>query len=151
MGATQTGGEETLRVEMDVAIEAPVASVFSIITGRFDEWLRGQEGESMKLTLEPFPGGRLWRDLGDAGGHLWGHVQVIKPPRLLEITGPLFVSAPCLSHLTFRLEEDGAGTRLQFTHRAVGAFPAEMGEGVNEGWKMVLIDHLKALCEGSTT
>ena len=149
MGTADTCQSETLRVDMDVVIDAPVEHVFEIITTRFDDWNHGQHGEKMKLTLEPFPGGRLFRDLGAGAGHLWGHVQVIKPPTLLEIAGPLFVSAPSLSHLTFRLENEGAGTRLKFCHRAMGFFPVEMGEAVNEGWASVLVDHLKPLCEGN--
>ena len=41
------------------------------------------------MKIEPWPGGRWYRDLGNNAGHLWGHVQVIKPPTLLEICGPL--------------------------------------------------------------
>jgi hypothetical protein len=38
----------------------------------------------MPLKIEPWPGGRWYRDLGDNNGHLWGHVQASKRPRLLE-------------------------------------------------------------------
>ena len=48
---------------------------------------RRMHGTPMPMTLEPWPGGRWFRDLGDNNGHLWGHVQAIKPPTLLEITG----------------------------------------------------------------
>jgi len=151
MGTTEAnaGASEIVRVDMDVVIDAAVDHVFKTITTRFNDWMRGEHDEAMKLTLEPVVGGRLYRDLGDDAGHLWGHVQVIKPPKLLEIIGPLFVSGPSVSHLTFRLEEEGAGTRLKFRHHAMGVFPKEMGEGVNEGWRMVLDNHLKPLCEGA--
>ena len=46
------------------------------------------------MKLEPWPGGRWFRDLGNDNGHFWGLVQAIKRPTLLEITGPLFMSAP---------------------------------------------------------
>ena len=46
-----------------------------------------------RMKIEPWPGGRWYRDLGDGNGHFWGHVQAIKRPTLLEICGPLcFVS-----------------------------------------------------------
>ena len=35
-------------------------------------------------------GSAIWAD----NGHFWGHVQAIKRPTLLEITGPLFMSSP---------------------------------------------------------
>ena len=41
----------------------------------------------MPFKLEAWPGGRWFRDLGNNAGHLWGHVRVIKPPALLEISG----------------------------------------------------------------
>jgi hypothetical protein len=47
----------------------------------------------MSMKIEPWPGGRWFHDLGDNigdnNGHLWGHVQAIKKPTLLEITGSL--------------------------------------------------------------
>ena len=46
------------------------------------------------MVIEPWPGGRWYRDLGNNAGHLWGHVQVIKPPTLLELCGPMFMSFP---------------------------------------------------------
>ena len=57
--------------------------------------------------LEPRPGGRWYRDLGGDNGHLWGFVQSIKRPSLLEIWGPLFVSTGATSHPIFRLSESG--------------------------------------------
>ncbi len=48
----------------------------------------------MPMKIEPWPGGRWYRDLGDNNGHFWGHVQAIKRPTLLEITGPLLASYP---------------------------------------------------------
>ena len=55
------------------------------------------DGKPMPMKIEPWPGGRWYRDLGDDNGHLWGHVQAIKRPTLLEITGPLFMSYPASS------------------------------------------------------
>ena len=90
------------------------------------------------FVIEPFPGGRWFRDLGNKAGHLWGHVQVIRPPKLIEINGPLFMSYPAVSHLQYRLTTEGAGTRLQLTHRAMGLIPADDRAGVHEGWEFKL-------------
>jgi len=79
----------------------------------------------LPMKLEPWPGGRWYRDLGNNTGHHWGHVQVIKPPKLLEIWGPLFMSFPAISHLAYRLTSEGEFTRLNLTHRMVGQFPVE--------------------------
>jgi hypothetical protein len=95
-------------------------------------------GKPMPMKFEPWPGGRWYRDLGDNAGHFWGHVQVIKPPTLVEITGPLFMSYPAISHLQYRLTEEGRRTRLTLTHRALGEIAPEHREGVAHGWAYFL-------------
>ena len=92
-------------------------------------------GSSLSFKFEPFPGGRWYRDLGEDRGHLWAHVQVIKPPALLELTGPLFMSMPALSHVQYRLTESGpAATRLKLTHQAIGPIPDDTVAGMDHGW-----------------
>ncbi len=61
-------------------------------------------------------------------------MQVIKPPRLIEISGPLFMSYPAINHIQYRLSEEGTGTRLKLIHRGYGEIPADHREGVGEGW-----------------
>jgi len=92
------------------------------------------DGTSMKMKIEPWPGGRWFRDLGDDTGHLWGHVQVIKPPALLEICGPLFMSYPAVNFVQYRLTPKGKGAHLVVSHRAFGHIPEQDREGVQEGW-----------------
>jgi len=96
------------------------------------------QGGPMPMILEAFPGGRWFRDTGNNTGHLWGHVQVIKPPKLLEICGPLFMSYPAISHVQYRLTEEGKGTRLSLIHKAIGLLDPEQLKGVNEGWQYKL-------------
>jgi hypothetical protein len=87
------------------------------------------------MKLEAWPGGRWYRDLGNHSGHLWGHVQVIKPPTLLEICGPLMMSYPAANHLQYRLKAEGGVTRLAFLHRATGLILPEHREGMPKGWE----------------
>ena len=56
-------------------------------------------------------------------GHLWGFVQSIKRPTLLEILGPLFMSTAATSNLLYRLSEVDGGSLITFTHTLVGPFP----------------------------
>src|SRR5208282_6397894 len=102
--------------------------------GRFTE---------MALKLEPWPGGRWYRDLGNNTGHLWGHVQVIKPPKLLEITGPMMMSYAVASHFQYRLSEENGGTLLKMTHQAIGLISQDHREGLNKGWGEIM-DAIKA-------
>jgi uncharacterized protein YndB with AHSA1/START domain len=93
------------------------------------------DGKPLPMTIEAWPGGRWFRDLGRNDGHLWGHVQAIKRPTLLEITGPLFMSLPVVSNVQYRLKEVDRGTLISFRHSALGFVPAEYREGLARGWK----------------
>jgi hypothetical protein len=92
----------------------------------------------MQMMLEQWPGGRWFRDRGNGIGHLWGHVQVIKPPVLLELSGPMFMSYPALNHLEVKLEQRPGGTHLDFRHRAIGIIDPVHRQGVTGGWKHIL-------------
>jgi hypothetical protein len=88
----------------------------------------------MPLVLEAWPGGRWFRDTGNNAGHFWGHVQVIKPPALIELCGPMFMSYAAVNFVQYRLKAEGTGTKLTLTHSAIGQIPAEHREGVQTGW-----------------
>jgi hypothetical protein len=92
----------------------------------------------MPLKLERFPGGRWFRDLGENKGHLWGFVQVIKPPTLLEIQGPMFMSYPVAGHVQFRLAETAGGSKVSVRHRALGLIEDAHREGAVQGWQNIL-------------
>src|SRR5881628_1123117 len=87
------------------------------------------DGKPFPFKLEAWPGGRWFRDLGNNTGHLWGHVQVIKPPKLIELCGPMPMSYAATNHLQYRLDPEGKGTRLKLTHQAIGLIPAEHRDG----------------------
>src|SRR4029077_7842462 len=96
---------------------------------------QGHEGTPMPMKIEPWPGGRWFRDLGENNGHFWGHVQAIKRPTLLEITGPLMMSAPVVSNMQYRLKEVDGGTLIVFRHTALGFIQDDHRKGVAAGWK----------------
>ena len=100
----------------------------------------------MNLKIEPFPGGRWFRDLGNNAGHLWGHVQVIKPPLLLELVGPMMMSYPVASHIQYRLTAQGEKTLLTLTHRAMGLILPEHAAGMNDGWQKT-VDAIREAAE----
>jgi hypothetical protein len=102
--------------------------------------------KDMSMKLEPWPGGRWFRDLGNNTGHLWGHVQVIKPPKVLEMVGPMMMSFPVASHIQYRLTEQAGGILLTLTHRAIGLIPAELQDNVTKGWGEML-DHIRTAAE----
>src|SRR5579863_3357380 len=92
------------------------------------------DGKPMPMKIEQWPGGRWYRDLGGNDGHFWGHVQAIKRPTLLEITGPLFMSYPVVSNVQYRLSEADGGTLIKFRHTALGLILEEHRLGTGKGW-----------------
>lgn len=128
----------TLRVEKELLIAAPIDLAFEAILEEIGPANEMPGGIAMPMLLEAWPGGRWLRDLGNQSGHLWGHVQVIKPPTLLEISGPLFMSYPGVNHIQYRLKAIGHETQLSFLHRGFGEIPDDHREGVHEGWNHIL-------------
>jgi len=128
----------TLDLEQRIEVKAAIGDVYRAALHRFGEGNTNPKGESMQMILEQWPGGRWFRDRGNGIGHLWGHVQVIKPPVLLELSGPMFMSYPALNHLNLQLEEIPGGTRLTLRHRAIGFIDPAHRAGVSEGWKGML-------------
>jgi Activator of Hsp90 ATPase homolog 1-like protein len=121
-----------LEIEQQIEIKAPIEKSFEGLVRQLTDH------NVIPLKLERFPGGRWFRDLGDGVGHLWGFVQVIKPPTLLEIHGPLFMSYPVVGHLQFRLAEVPGGTKVTLRHRAVGLIEDAHRQGVEQGWRKIL-------------
>src|SRR5260370_41614545 len=89
----------------------------------------GHDGSPLPMVIEPWPGGRWYRDLGGNNGHFWGEVQAIKRPGLLEISGPLFMSAAVVSNLQYRLTEVNGGPLTVPPHNAIGLIPDDFRRG----------------------
>jgi hypothetical protein len=130
--------EMTLDLEQTIDINANIEDTFKGLLHRFGKGNHTPSGESLNLEIEPFAGGRWYRDRGEGIQHLWGHVQVIKPPVLLELSGPMFMSYPALNHIEVKLEPAGNGTKVTLRHRAIGMISKEHREGVSTGWNYIL-------------
>jgi hypothetical protein len=138
---TVTAADEQIRTldfSKDQRIEAAIEVVFETLLEEIGPGNEGPPGQKMPMKLEAWPGGRWVRDLGQNAGHLWGHVQVIKPPTLLEICGPMFMSYPAAGHIAYRLKADGKATVLTLRHRAFGQIPEDHIAGVRMGWGQML-------------
>jgi uncharacterized protein YndB with AHSA1/START domain len=126
-----------LSITEETHIRAPIAATFAALLEEMGPSNEAQPGTPMPFTLEPWPGGRWFRDLGDGNGHFWGHVQAIKRPTLLEITGPLMMSFAVSSNLQYRLKETDGGTSITLTHTALGLFPDGYREALSQGWPLM--------------
>jgi activator of Hsp90 ATPase-like protein len=147
----QAVAEEAVRsfsIKREDRIEASIEIVFETILEQMSHLNVKPDGVPMPMKLEAWPGGRWYRDLSDGNGHMWGHVQAIKAPELLEIYGPLFMSFPATSNVQYRLKADGNVTILQFNHTAMGLIPDDMSANVSTGWDNML-KHIRADAERS--
>jgi Activator of Hsp90 ATPase homolog 1-like protein len=125
---------QVIVITREIEIAAPIEIAFEALLEEIGPGGEMPGGKPFPMVIEARPGGRWYRDLGDDAGHLWGHVQVIKPPTLLELSGPMFMSFPAVNHVQYRLTADGNGTHLKFAHRAMGPIPDEIRENVGAGW-----------------
>jgi hypothetical protein len=128
----------TLDLTQSIDVKADIGDVFRSVVHRLGEGSANSQGESLQMHLEEWPGGRWFRDRGNGIGHLWGHVQVIKPPTLLELSGPMFMSYPAINHVEVKLEQRTGGTHVELRHRAVGMIDPTHRQNVTHGWKMIL-------------
>ena len=123
----------TLAVTQEIRVKASLPVTFEALLEQIGPENESERGK-MPMKIEPWPGGRWFRDLGDNNGHLWGHVQAIKRPTLLEITGPLFMSCAVVSNVQYRLSEENGETVIRFHHRCFGLIHEEHRKDITPGW-----------------
>jgi uncharacterized protein YndB with AHSA1/START domain len=128
----------TLNITEEIRVQASLEATFDALLEQMGPGNETPEGMPLPMTIEPRPGGRWFRDLGGDNGHFWGHVQAIKRPTLLEITGPLFLSFPVVSNVQYRLTEVEGGTLITFRHSALGFIPDDYRQGMGRGWTALL-------------
>ena len=144
----ETTTDLTIDIDQQIEISAPIDVAYDALIRRLSTENSTPANQPMPMVLEQYPGGRWFRDLGEDQGHLWGFVQVIKPPKLIEIHGPMFMSYSVASHLQLRLTELDEGTELHIRHRALGMIQDDHRQGVTHGWQH-LLDTVKATAESA--
>lgn len=127
-----------LNITQEIQVRASLEKTFASLLDQLGPYNETPDGKSLQMKLEPWPGGRWYRDLGDSNGHFWGNVQAIKRPTLLEITGPLFASSALISNVQYRLSEEPGGTLIAFRHSALGVLTEDHRKGVSHGWSNML-------------
>src|SRR5512143_2321386 len=129
-----TANEMFVRITKEVRVKASLEATFEALLEELGPYHQVADDRPLPMKLEAWPGGRWYRDLGDQNGHFWGHVQAIKRPTLLEITGPLFMSNAAVSNLQYRLTAVDGATLISFVHSAMGLIPEEHRTGMESGW-----------------
>ena len=127
----------TLSITEEIHVKATLEATFDSLLEQLGPDMTDGSDKSMQMKIEAWPGGRWYRDLGDGNGHLWGHVQAIKRPTLLEFCGPLMMSYAVASNVQYRLSPEPGGTLIKFHHYGLGAIPAADGTEMEGGWHMM--------------
>ena len=137
---TTTISDLSILIKKETVIAAPAKLVFESVLMQFGPESMQPDGKPLDFKLEAWPGGRLYRDLGNNTGHFWAHVQVIKPPTLLELCGPMFMSYAVVNHVQWRIAEapGGKSSTLSLVHRCFGDVSAEHREGMTKGWEIMM-------------
>jgi uncharacterized protein YndB with AHSA1/START domain len=138
IATTQNLEDLTVTINQEILVQAPLDVTFTALLEQLGPGNETPDGKSLSMKIEPWPGGRWYRDLGDGNGHFWANVQAIKRPTLLEFAGPLFASFPMVSNVQYRLTEVDGGTLIAFRHTALGFIPEEHKAGMNKGWTFML-------------
>ena len=135
-----------LTINQQIQVQAPLDVSFAALLEQLGPGNETPDGKSLNMQIEPWPGGRWYRDLGDGNGHLWAHVKAIVRPTLLEFVGPLFASFPFVSNVQYRLSQVDGGTLIAFRRTALGFVPEEHKAGMNKGWTS-MHDRVRARAE----
>jgi hypothetical protein len=124
----------TLKIEQEIHVKASIDVTFAALLEQLGPGNETPDGKSLAMKLEPWPGGRWFRDLGDGNGHYWATVQAIKRPTLLEFSGPLMMSYPVANNVQYRLSDEGGETLIKFCHAGFGLILDDHKKGVSTGW-----------------
>jgi hypothetical protein len=128
----------TLNITQEIYVRASLEATFTALLEQIGPQNETPEGVAIPMKIEPWPGGRWYRDLGENNGHFWANVQAIKRPTLIEFSGPLFASSPFVSNVQYRLAEKDGGTLITFRHTGFGLLDDQHRAGVNRGWAWML-------------
>lgn len=126
--------QQTFTITEEILVHASLEKTFDSLIVQMGRLNETPDGKPLPMVIETRPGGRWYRELGSDNGHLWGFVQSIKRPTLLEIWGPLFMSTAATSNLMYRLTETPDGTLIKFTHTVMGPFPEDHRPRMAAGW-----------------
>ena len=124
----------TFTINDEIFVRASIEDTFDSLITQIGRQNQTPDGKPLAMIIETKPGGRWYRDLGGDNGHLWGFVQSIKRPSLLELWGPLFMSTGATNNVIYRLTEKDGGTMINFKHTVVGPVPAEFEPNMATGW-----------------
>jgi DNA-binding transcriptional ArsR family regulator len=148
--ATREGPSMHVRaisIEDDVRIDADPAHVWKILTADVARWWIHHFWDGGTPFLDLRVGGVFGERAG--GNEVLGAVVTrIEPERRLTLRGPMGMEGAVSGVIDYRLQPDGAATLLQVSHHVVGEIDDEIEGSYRRGWRGLLHDAIKPVCEG---
>lgn len=135
--STAVQANPTLTIEQEIRVKASLETTFAALLEQLGPAFATPAGESLRMKIEPWPGGRWFRDFGNNNGHYWATVQAVKRPTLLEFTGPLMMSFAVINSVQYRLSEENGVTLIKFHHYGFGVIPADREASMTQGWSFL--------------
>lgn len=150
--STTTLETRAVTYELEVPIQAPVATVWRSLTEETDGWWLPDfrmVGAGSKVHLDARAGGQLIETADGGGSLLWYTVLMSVPNESLDLVG--YVTAnyggPATTMLRLALEESGTGTLLRISDALVGHVKESSVSSLESGWMQLFRDGLKAYVE----
>ena len=145
-------GARVAQYEFELEIAAKPERVWRALTDQLGSWWLPDFhmlGEDSVISLEPFPGGRLFEQCGD-GGLLWYTVLAITPNESLSLAGYCTAEwgGPCTTLLTVKLAASGEKTRLTVSDALYGRVSDKQITSLSEGWQQLFGKGLREFVEG---
>lgn len=144
---------------LEIPIEAPVADVWTALVDETNDWWHKDfftGPNPVGFHIQPKLGGWMYEDWGDGAGLIWGTVIGVRPPSMgdamLQTVGDSSPEwgGPNRGILTWKLTADAdnpAHTVVRFSHALHGNITASTCGSLDDGWRLLFVDGLKAFCE----
>lgn len=136
MATLKEAGEARVAViEEEITVEADRDRVFTALTDDIGQWFWcGEKNEQPPVKLEPWAGGRFYREWDGGASELYGIVELVSPGKALRLNGSIGGTRAIASLTTIKLEESDGATVVSMTHRMAGELAEEDMVDYKAGW-----------------
>lgn len=128
--------DEHVHIKQTFLYQTTPTVVFTALTVQIGSWWKN---EGASILLEPFLGGRLWKQFNTSGsGVLFGTIDILRQNELLGIMGTMGVDT-AISILRFRLSAyKTEQTKLIIEHHFVGQVDTVTYHAFQSSWQELL-------------
>lgn len=148
--ANDTFEIRSFNIKGSVEIAAAPDVVWQAVTTDIYRWWNAPFvccDDTVSIELDMRIGGALYEKGADGTEVLWGVISGYTPGEFIEFTGCCGMAPPVHSSWHFMLEPTETGTRLSYSHRAMGYISEAQQENYDKGWQELLGNRLKSIAE----